>query len=462
MEVKIIKSIRGKDLLVVNGYKFNFHKKLKTSEETCWKCTNRKCKACIYTLGVSSAIFVTKTSSEHCHLADISTLNRQTVSAVCKRKAVDDISEKPSKIIRMALKENLPATLTTRDVEYVRKNMYNSRRKLIPALPKNINDVHEILNSIDVKTSRGEQFLFINCVLNNIIVFTCLSNLEAVGKTQRIYVDGTFDYCAKYFTQMFTIHGFLHGHYIPLMVCLLPNKKSETYERLFLLVQDKCSKININFDFKEIVCDFEMAIHKAVRKVWPSTQIIGCRFHLAQAWFRKIKTIGLVVEYNDASSDIGRWLHLTFGLTYLDPNEVGDCVAFELFENRPNDMRLEKYADYLIENYVDEESLFPPTIWAKNSSDLTRTTNACEAFHRTFNDSFYKEHPNIITFLEKLNEFQIETYIKLQSCHLKHFVRDPKIRNRQKFIENLIEKYKNSEIDRTHFLSCISFKCVKF
>jgi hypothetical protein len=100
---------------------------------------------------------------------------------------------------------------------------------------------------------------------------------------------------------------------------------------------------------------------------------------LAQAWYRKIQKCGLTNEYHDKSSLIGQWLRVTFALTYLDPAEIGDCFAMDLFETMPKDVRLEKYANYLVDTYISEDSLFPPQIWAVNSACITLTTDACES-----------------------------------------------------------------------------------
>jgi len=35
--------------------------------------------------------------------------------------------------------------------------------------------------------------------------------------------------------------------------------------------------------------DFEKAAHNAVLEVFKNCQVVGCRFHLSQAWFRRIK-----------------------------------------------------------------------------------------------------------------------------------------------------------------------------
>lgn len=458
---KVIKSIRGKPLIVVNNYKYNFHKELKKSGEKLWKCALRKCTASVYTLGCadSNNLVITKCNGEHSHEASLAALNRQVASTTCKRKAVDDLAEKPSKIIRKALANGLPSTVTTKDLGNIRKNIYNARRKFIPALPKNRGEVHCAVANLNVKTSKDETFVFINSGDHNIIVFSCTTNVQVLSRSVRIYLDGTFNYCAQHFYQFFTIHGFTNGHYIPLFFCLLPDKKTQTYVNLFVLIQENCQKIGLSLCLKEVVIDFEQAIHKAAVTVWPNIIVIGCRFHLAQAWYRKIQQLGLANDYKSDSSIIGKWLRLTFSLTYLEAGDVGDCFALDLFDIMPNDERVVRYSDYLTENYIAEEAMFPPSIWAENSASVTRSTNACESFHSNFNASLYKTHPNIFVFIEKLKEFQIETYIKIQSIHLQPKIQNSKVKNRQRFINEMIQKFNEGLISRLHFVKCISFHC---
>ena len=193
--------------------------------------------------------------------------------------------------------------------------------------------------------------------------------------SEAIYADGTFTYCAKYFTQVFTLHGFQNGHYIPLVFCLLIDKSIKSYELCFKKIVTECSKMNLVFKPTKFVIDFEQAIHRAVKSLWPETTVVGCRFHLSQAWWRKIQQLGLDKEYKNRS-EIGKFLKYTFGLQYLDAEEVGDCVAFDMSSIQPNDPRVTEYMDYLIDTYVSEDSMFSPEIWASASSHMTRTTNA--------------------------------------------------------------------------------------
>jgi len=99
----------------------------------------------------------------------------------------------------------------------------------------------------------------------------------------------------------------------------------------------------------------------------------------------------------------------------------------------PDDERLKKYCDYLTDNFINEEILFPPQYWAAASGSLARTTNACESFHSFFNQSFYKHTPSIMSWLAVLiNEIQTDIYIKIKSINILKTPRDAKNVERQR------------------------------
>jgi hypothetical protein len=101
-----------------------------------------------------------------------------------------------------------------------------------------------------------------------------------------------------------------------------------------------------------------------------------------------------------------------FGLSLLPPAEVSDCFAFDFISNLPDDKRVEQLCDYLSENYIDADSIFPPPVWSEYSASSFRTTNACESFHAHLNALFYSAHPNIFVLITALQKVQNETYIK--------------------------------------------------
>jgi hypothetical protein len=134
------------------------------------------------------------------------------------------------------------------------------------------------------------------------------------------------------------------------------------------------TKINVCLNSTRIILDFEIAIHNAVKLVWPTVQISGCRFHLAQSWYKKIQNLGLVTTYRQCD-DKGKWLQHLFGLPYLTTERISECFVNNFMAELPNLNSFSKMADYLVDNYIGETSTFPPSLWASKSSHLYLTTN---------------------------------------------------------------------------------------
>ena len=89
---------------------------------------------------------------------------------------------------------------------------------------------------------------------------------------------------------------------------LLPNKSTKTYKDMFVLPRECCEKLELQFEPKNIVADFEIGIRSAIKIIWPTSNIRGCRLNASQSCWRKIQELGLSKEYKDKNSDVGKWL----------------------------------------------------------------------------------------------------------------------------------------------------------
>jgi uncharacterized protein YlaI len=143
-----------------DGFTFRVDRILKNNDIS-WRCTNNKskCKARVRTDGESKVVM--SAMSEHNHDMNEREIESKQLRVMAKRKASDDISARPSKIIRQELQKLDESNLQTKD-------------------------------------------------LKNVAFF--------------LFVDGTFKYCTKFFHQLYTIHGCKNGHYVPLVFALLPAK----------------------------------------------------------------------------------------------------------------------------------------------------------------------------------------------------------------------------------------------
>ncbi|KAL4130748.1 hypothetical protein QTP88_008140 [Uroleucon formosanum] len=371
-----------------------------------------------------------------------------------KRKAIEDISCKPSKLIRSELKKGDISTLTTNDLSLIRHDVHRARSFVHPPLPKCIKELHAALESMNIKTNIGEPFLFINDKENRIIGFSTIQNIKVLCDVNTFYVDGTFKSCPKHFYQLFTIHGLKNDVYLPLVFFLLPDKCNTTYKCAFQHLICHSMSIGLTCSPTEVVIDFEQAVHSAVAEVFPNAKISGCRFHLGQSWWRKIQSLGLTKMYN-TNTDESYFLKFFFGLPFLDPDNVIDCFTDDFLAILPaKDDRVVQFTDYIFEIYISPDAMFPPNIWAQFSASCNRTTNGCESFHSHLNSSFYSSHPNIYNFIDVLVEIQSETYIKCRNNGIK----TKKICEKEAFIRQQMTKLAQKEIEQFDFVKSLSFK----
>jgi len=238
---------------------------------------------------------------------------------------------------------------------------------------------------------------------------------------------------------------------------LLPNKTTHIYELAFSFLKTKCAGLNLNLKLTTIVADFEDSIHAGAKMIWPLIQVIGCRFHLTQSWWRKIQEIRLTDVYKNKNCESGIWLRKIFGLSFLSPEEVSDCFIEEFMAHCTNDPKMSTFCDYLTENYIDEFSRFPSNVWASFSISSERTTNSCESFHAKLNSLFTKSHPNIFLFIHVLNtRIQTDTYIILRSTHKTKINKNTKYVHQKRKIEDLLKDYEAKKINRSHFIRLAS------
>jgi len=214
----------------------------------------------------------------------------------------------------------------------------------------------------------------------------------------------------------------------------------------------KCIDIDIkntlkhsNFHF-----DFEKSAHNAVRHFFPNCKIMACRFHLGQSWFRKIQSDSNLLKNYNSKSELGVWLKQFFALGFLPSEDVENAFTY-LIENSPTDNF--EFTDYILNNYISSDAVFPPILWATEPSTEARTTNGPESFHNHYNAQFYTSHPSIHQVLHILLDIQSESYLKIFSIKQQN-VNKPRKEQEENivFIIDTWKKYKNNEISLNNYL----------
>ena len=97
-----------------------------------------------------------------------------------------------------------------------------------------------------------------------------------------------------------------------------------------------------------ISVDFELALHGAIREVYPSTQICACLFHFAQNQRRKLADMGLAQTLKE-DTQLALNAKMVCALPFVPEshlNEAFDCLVDCI------DARLRELLVYLEKYYV--------------------------------------------------------------------------------------------------------------
>ncbi|KAE9538011.1 hypothetical protein AGLY_005983 [Aphis glycines] len=228
-------SNKGGRCLLLDGFKYRKYK-VNISGNVVWRCYIKNCTSTVTTCSKLKNILKINNTHKHEQVETVK-IQIQEVRNVCKRKACDDIHERPRKIIRKEVSsiEN-NEVIGSNDVNLIRKSIYNERRKLLPTLPKSLEDALNFVSNSDILTCQNEKMTFVY-KQDEIIIVTCKKNIEFLC-----------NHCDEY------------------------------------LADGQVLNINI------IHLDCEIAAHTAVQNTFSGVTVKGCRFHFGQALWRKIQS----------------------------------------------------------------------------------------------------------------------------------------------------------------------------
>ncbi|GFR63693.1 hypothetical protein ElyMa_005489300 [Elysia marginata] len=141
--MEITTTNRGKPCFILENYRFKCARVTKTTKE--WRCTTDRCKArCTTDLDTTIVIH-----SSTCHNHSSMTAEdkeKHKIRQFCKRKATDDISARPSKIVCSELRST--ESLDYTHVKGIKNAIHLQRLKLRPKLPKTRQETLECLHGL--------------------------------------------------------------------------------------------------------------------------------------------------------------------------------------------------------------------------------------------------------------------------------------------------------------------------
>jgi len=286
-----------------------------------YRCSNKSCKANVWVN--SSSNLISRMTENHDHGAYTGRqITRQEVCSSLKRKADDEPHMKPAKLIRTCINriDNASDVLEHEDIQLLRKAAYERKRKHYPNLPKSWDEAMEQLQDSN-SLNRLSAFFSDE---KSVAILTNEDNLRLLQRSQHVLGDGTFECAPRHFAQLYTLRVYINKYYIPVLFCCLRDKKETTYEKLWQTIHNLCTTFCGDVPhFSYLYVDFEESCYKIVKKFHPLCTVVGCNFHLGQAWFRHIQAdTDLRKLYMESKSEGGKWLRSFFGVAYLPPEEV--------------------------------------------------------------------------------------------------------------------------------------------
>lgn len=379
-DIKIEKSVRGKDVLLIEGHQFYVNKK--DNNKYYWCCAQKGTKQCRSTLMTTFSSeqghSISKPMSEHSHSPEAATSDVISLRNRLKRDASTSFAA-PTQLIHNNLAQ-VPSTsaCSVPNKNALRQIIRRARKKSIPVEPRTLAEINipdemkvrsllflaihiEIWASLSwyflimhgfildteftlllliimftflFQVVEGEPFLARDVTYGEnkrLIIFCTRKNMEILHESTTWIMDGTFQSCPSLFTQIYTIHAYVGNdsksrRTVPVVYCLLCNKAEETYMTLFKELKSFALEHEIILNPQHIVTDFEIAVINVIKIEFPESTHNGCFFHLGQNIWRKIQSCQLAAKYGKESDFALKLRHIA-ALAYLPPEEIPDAFT---------------------------------------------------------------------------------------------------------------------------------------
>ncbi|KAL4112648.1 hypothetical protein QTP88_016396 [Uroleucon formosanum] len=230
-----------------------------------------------------------------------------------------------------------------------------------------------------------------------ILIFGRPLSLKLLKDSKIWYMDGTFKVAPILFCQVYVILAEFLGGVHPVVYALLPNKKKQTYVKLFSMINQLQPELHPT----SVSCDFEHGAITAIKNSFENINIFGCYFHLSQNFLKKVGELHLLSKYNnDANFYVA--IKTIIALAFITLYDL-DISADELADELPDE--LIPLFEWFEEFYIGKKNRcvgrrkprYSSEMWNLHQrilNDTDRTNNHAEAANRRLNIQM-GTHPTI-------------------------------------------------------------------
>lgn len=384
----ITKNQFGNNLLIHDGFRYNFNVRNKNSNN--WRCVNKRSENCNASITLDLTNKTILRCSQHFCQRNVDKCKVIIAMNQCKQEVCDDLGS-----VSIIVEKKLEALgndgvrgLPT--VKEVQDSMYRARKKFL-----NCDKLtYRRLEDVEVPDVLANKFLLCSDGdTEKILIFcspTARKFINFFG-SDMYFGDGTFKSAPPPFAQLYTINMDLNStdtvtHVIPVIFALLPNKKYETYMRMFDLLKNKLS-LTMNV-FKT---DYEAAVIKAIKTVYPQITVSGCYYHMSKAVWRNAKRLNCIKTKDDR-----RMVRLAANLPLLPAKFIIPCWQ-NILDISPTTVSCQKFKKYFEREWLTQDFLNVISV----SEIRHRTNNALEGWNHRINTRIIK-NPALCDFVHKI------------------------------------------------------------
>ena len=172
---------------------------------------------------------------------------------------------------------------------------------------------------------------------------------------------------------------------MPVIYSLLSDKFKMTYTTLFDEIRNACVRHNLVLSPELITVDFEQGCLKSLKNIFPNTTIKRRNFHFNKCIFKKITDLAWTEQYYSSSNDDPKSIKVlcqqTYALAFIPLSNIDDvwCAIMDNFDDIPD---VNEFFDYVTDNWVDYDALYPRKLWNYYRFNDLRTNNSIEGWHR--------------------------------------------------------------------------------
>ncbi|KAG0719326.1 hypothetical protein GWK47_050738 [Chionoecetes opilio] len=260
------------------GYAYTYDEKKNTCCCTLWRCVVRnKNSNCRATIKEADEKYV-RGHNPHCHPPEACPAITSKVSALVKKKAVEDVFRSATDIVEEVFRDkvdpHVPLTSLPAPVNLARQGN-RKRRATRPAEPLDL--TFEISND-NIPQNFLQHDIFIGGRRH--LLFSTHEQLSLLSKARHWYADATLKIVRRPFTQLFSIHAYVQYEsnmkQVPLLFALMSGKRCRDYKKVLSKTKELLGE---ELRVEEITIDFKESVWRAIPDVLPNVFIRGCSFH---------------------------------------------------------------------------------------------------------------------------------------------------------------------------------------